>query len=48
MMVHLIDEENRILDKIVKYDESSEEYQALQKKLIELHEQRFKGCPFVH
>lgn len=48
MMIPFTDEENKILDEIVKYDESSDEYKALQKKLIELREQHFINCPFVH
>ena len=48
MMYHVTDEERKIADEMDLYAENSEEYKALQKKLIELHEQQFIGCPFEH
>ena len=48
MMGPITDEELEIAHEMLKYDENSEEYKALQKKLIEMREQHFIGCPFVH
>ena len=48
MMVHITEEEKKISLEMLNYDENSDEYKALQKKLIEMREQHFIGCPFVH
>ena len=47
-MVQPTEEEYKIALEMLNYEEDSEEYKALQKKLIELHEQQFIGCPFEH
>ena len=48
MMIPPTEEEYKIALEMLNYDEDSEEYKALQKKLHELREQHFIGCPFEH
>lgn len=48
MMRHLTEEEREIINKMDKLDENSDEYKALQKRLIEIDNEEFKDCPFVH
>lgn len=48
MMRHLTDEEIEIMNEMDKYDENSEEYKKLQKKLIDIDNELTKDYPFAH
>lgn len=48
MMRHFTQEEEDILEEMDNYDEDSEEYKQLQKKLIEIDKNILKNTPFQY